>query len=341
VIIEVVLQIGNVSLPARCVLAPLAGVSDLPFRLITRSLGCGFAYTEMISARSLVYQSENTLKMLSTVPEDRPLGVQLLGNDPDVLRGALALLTEYRFDIVDFNAACPVGKVTGKGEGASLLREPRKLGALLKVIVDNASAPVTVKIRAGWDDTSLTAREAALRAEDAGAAGLCIHGRTRAQGYSGRVDYSVIVEVKKALHIPVIASGDALSPLLIKKLFDETGCDGVAIARGALGNPWIFRETAEFIGSGVLPERPSASDIASTMAEHFDLCCAFHGEHNGTKLFRKFFAWYGKGIFDVRSLRQRAFTARTKDEMMELIRELGTRERMSAPEAHYHPFFVE
>ncbi len=339
-IIDVVLQIGNVSLPS-CVLAPLAGVSDLPFRLISRSCGCGFAHTEMISARSLVYQSANTLKMLSTVPEDRPLGVQLLGNDPDVLRGALDLLAEYRFDIVDFNAACPVGKVTGKGEGASLMREPRKLGGLLRVIVENASVPVTVKIRAGWDDSSVTAKEAALYAEDAGVAALCIHGRTRAQGYSGRVDYSIIKEVKEAVGIPVIASGDALSPILIKRLFDETGCDGVAIARGALGNPWIFRETAGFLEGGALPERPSVEDVAATMERHLDLCCGFHGEYNGTKLFRKFFVWYTRGIFDIRPLRQKAFAARTREEMMELIKELGTRQRMPAREALYHHFFVE
>ncbi len=324
-----------------CVLAPLAGVSDLPFRLISRSCGCGFAYTEMISARSLGYQSGNTLKMLSTVPEDRPLGVQLLGSDPDVLRNALDLLAEYRFDIVDFNAACPVGKVTGKGEGASLLREPRKLGALLRTLVENASAPVTVKIRAGWDETSVTAKDAALYAEDAGVKAVCIHGRTRAQGYSGRVDYSIIREVKDALKIPVIASGDALSPLLVKRLFDETGCDGVAIARGSLGNPWIFGETAEFLGSGTLPERPSVGDIAATMEKHLDLCCVFHDEYSGTKLFRKFFAWYSRGIFDIRSLRQRAFTARTRDEMTGLIRELGARRRMPATEALYYPFLVE
>jgi tRNA-dihydrouridine synthase B len=333
-----VLHIGNVSLPSACVLAPLAGVSDLPFRLINRSCGCAFAYTEMISARSLVYQSANTLKMLSTLPEDRPLGVQLLGSDPDVLRRALDLLAGHRFDIVDFNAACPVGKVTGKGEGASLLREPRRLGSLLRVLVENASVPVTVKIRAGWDDASVTAKEAALHAEDAGVAALCIHGRTRAQGYSGRVDYSIIREVKEALRIPVIASGDALSPSLIKKLFDETGCDGVAIARGALGNPWIFRETAEFLQSGALPERPSVADIASKMAEHLELCCTFNGELGAIKIFRKFFVWYTRGIFDIRSLRQQVFTARTKEEMTDLIRELGTRQRMPAMDALYHTF---
>ncbi len=335
------LQIGDLKLSAPCILAPLAGISDLPFRMITRSRGCGFAFTEMISARSLVYQSSNTLKMLSTLPEDRPLGVQLLGQDGEVLRRAVNLLAGYSFDVIDFNAACPVGKVTSRGEGAGLLREPRKIGELLRVIVSNSTLPVTLKIRAGWDETSLTAREAALYAEDAGVQAVCVHGRTRQQGYGGRVDYDIIREVKEAVGIPVIASGDALSPLLIRRLFDETGCDGVSVARGALGNPWIFRETAEFLRTGMLPERPGIDDLAATMEEHLDLCCAFHEECNGTKLFRKFFVWYTRGIFDIRQLRQRAFTAGTKDEMMDLISELHTRERAASPEALYYPFLAE
>jgi tRNA-dihydrouridine synthase B len=335
-----VLQIGDLKLAAACFLAPLAGISDLPFRMINRARGCGFAFTEMISARSLVYQSQSTLKMLSTTPQDRPLGVQLLGNDPEILRKSVDLLADYPFDVIDFNAACPVGKVTSRDEGAGLLKDPRKIGQLLRVIVENASLPVTLKIRAGWDGASLTAKEAALYAEDAGIAALCIHGRTREQGYRGRVDYNIIREVKESVRIPVIASGDALSPLLIKRLFDETGCDGVSVARGALGNPWIFRETSEFFRTGSLPERPGIAELTSTMAEHLDLCCAFHDEESGTKLFRKFFVWYTKGIFDIRPLRQRAFTAKTKDEMMELIGELGTRERITSPEALY-PLFAE
>jgi tRNA-dihydrouridine synthase B len=336
-----VLQIGDLKLTAPCLLAPLAGISDLPFRMLNRSRGCGFAFTEMISARSLVYQSQSTLKMLSTLPEDRPLGVQLLGNDLEMLRKSLDLLAGYSFDVIDFNAACPVGKVTSRGEGASLLKEPRKLGELLQVLVNNSSKPVTLKIRAGWDASSLTAREAALYAQDAGIKAVCVHGRTREQGYSGRVNYGIIREVKEALDIPVVASGDALSPLLVKKLFDETGCDGVSIARGALGNPWIFRETFEFLRTGILPERPDMSEIVDAMEEHLDHCCAFHGEENGIKLFRKFFVWYTRGVFDIRPLRQLAFTARTKNEMMDLIGKIQTRERMPSPGALHYPLCSE
>jgi len=273
----------------------------------------------MISARALVYQSKTTEKMLTTNPDDRPLGVQLLGNDPGVILRALEILRKYPFDLIDFNAACPVNKVTRKGEGAAMLREPSKLGLALRALVENSHLPVTVKIRSGWDEDSVNAGEVALHAQDAGVSAVFIHGRTRAQGYRGKVDYRIIREVKRLLRIPVIASGDAFSPQLIKKMFDETGCDGVAIARGALGNPWIFRETAEYIKSGALHARPGIGEIIETMSRHLNLCCDYYGEKAGTVLFRKFFGWYAKGIPDVTSLRNKAFRAETKDLMREII----------------------
>jgi tRNA-dihydrouridine synthase B len=322
------LKIGNLTLSSKCILAPLAGISDLPFRLINRSLGCEFAFTEMINARALVYQNKVTQeKMLASLPADRPLGVQLLGSDPEVLSKALGMLPKYAFDLIDFNAACPVPKVTCRGEGASLLKEPQKLRDLLKVLVKNASVPVTVKIRHGWDDTSINAREVALYAQDAGIHGLFIHGRTRDQGYSGNVDYQVIREVKEAITIPVIASGDTLSPQLIKKMFDETGCDGVAIARGALGNPWIFKETFEFLRTGTIYQKPEMHELVDTMLNHLNLTINFHGESMGTMVFRKFFNWYTKGLFGIRPLRWRAFQAKTKNQMTEIIKEVSFTDR--------------
>jgi nifR3 family TIM-barrel protein len=300
----------------------MAGITDLPFRRIARSFGCAFAFVEMISARALVYQSKKTEKMLSTVPEDRPLGVQLLGNDPQVLMKAIEKLHEYRFDLLDFNAACPASKVTGKGKGAGLLKEPARLRDLLKVIVAEAHVPVTVKIRAGWDETTVNAREVALYAQDAGIQGLFIHGRTRAQRYSGRVDYGVIRSVKEAVAIPVIASGDAFSPLLVKKMFDETGCDGVAIARGALGNPWLFRSIPEFLRSGLSLPAPDRSEVADTMTRHLDSCISVYGEKVGTILFRKFFAWYTRGITGMKPLRDKAFRAETREQMVASVDEI-------------------
>lgn len=319
------IEIGSVRITSPCLLAPMAGVTDLPFRLINRSFGCGFAFAEMISARALVYTNARTLRMLSSGREDRPVGVQLLGDEIEIILKALEILRGREIDIIDFNAACPVSKVTRRGEGAGLLKEPERLKEILKAIVKHSDVPVTVKIRAGWDETSLNAKEIALRAQDAGIKGLFIHGRTRVQGYSGRVDYRIIREVKDSLGIPVIASGDALSPELIKKMFDETGCDGVAVARGALGNPWIFREVPEFLESGVKPVRPCLAEIVSTMKRHLHLCCEFYGDYPGTLVFRKFFGWYVKGIPDAKPLKERAFSAGTEEEMLTIIDEITIR----------------
>lgn len=297
----------------------MAGITDLPFRLLTRSFGCGFAFLEMVSARSIVHTSGRTRRMLTSVNDDRPLGAQLLGNDPEPLLKALEKILPFGFDVIDLNAACPVAKITQKGKGASLLKEPKRLKSLLEALVRHADVPVTLKIRAGWDKDTVNARDVALRAEDAGICALTIHGRTRMQGYAGRVDYAVIRAVKEALSVPVIASGDALSPQLIKKMFDETGCDAVAIARGSLGNPWIFRDAAEYLETGRIPERPAPEEIADTMRKHLDLNCDFYGEKKGTVLFRKLFPWYVKGLHDIRPLKEAAFKAETREQMICLI----------------------
>lgn len=313
------LRIGSLNLSSPVFLAPMSGITDLPFRLISRSFGCEFAFTEMISAKALIQESGRTERMLSTLPEDSPLGVQLLGNDADVLRKAVDRLMTHRVEVIDLNAACPVAKVTAKGEGASLMRDPGKLRSLLKALVNHAAVPVTVKIRAGWDEGSINAREAALEARDAGIHGLIIHGRTRVQRYSGRADYRIIREVKEALDIPVMGSGDIFSPQAVKRMLEETGCDGVAIARGALGNPWIFRETAVFLEKGVAPARPGIDEIADTMTRHLALFLDFYGRRRGPVLFRKFLVWYTGGIAHAKSLRERAFSAKTEDEMIAVI----------------------
>jgi tRNA-dihydrouridine synthase B len=317
------LSIGNIIIPSSCLLAPLAGISDLPFRLINRQHGCEFAFTEMISARSLVYDSRKTLQMLMRTVEDIPLGLQLLGSDPEVLGRAAELVSGMRdIVLIDINAACPVHKVVSKGEGSSLMKDPKLLQKIIRAVVENTSLPVTVKIRAGWDDTSVNALDIALHARDAGLSALTIHGRTRAQGYQGSVDYAVISQVKKALDIPVIASGDALSPPLIRKMFDETGCDGVAIARGALGNPWIFRETKHYLATGNILERPSVAELQSVMLRHLDMQCHYYGESRGTIMFRKLFSWYVKSLPNIKKLREKAFHAVIREQMAALIQEI-------------------
>ncbi|MBF0559466.1 MAG: tRNA dihydrouridine synthase DusB [Nitrospirae bacterium] len=319
VLYYVVLKIGNLRLLSPFILAPLSGISDLPFRLINRSFGCELAFLEMISARALVSKSRKTGEMLLSVPYDRPLGVQLLANDPDILEKALEITDAYKFDVVNINAACPVGKVTRRGEGAGLLREPRKLQELLKAAVKCSTAPVTVKIRTGWDESSINAKDVALSARDAGVQGLFIHGRTAAQGYSGKTDYRIIGEIKNSIDVPVIASGDILSPELAKKMFDETGCDGIVMARGALGNPWIFRQTAAFLKTWKADQHPGLAEIRATMLTHLQLCSDYYGEDNGTIIFRKFFAWYMRGLPETRPLREKAFHAKTTDQMVSVI----------------------
>jgi tRNA-dihydrouridine synthase B len=223
------------------------------------------------------------------------------------------------FALIDLNAACPVEKITRKGKGASLLKDAALLRSLLKAMVAHAAVPVTVKIRAGWDNDSVNARDIALYAEDAGVAAVTIHGRTKMQGYGGRVDYEVIRQVKESLSIPLIASGDAFSPQLIKRMFDETGCDGVAVARGSLGNPWIFRDASAYLEKAAIPDRPSSDEIAEVMQRHLRLNCDFYGEDRGVVLFRKLFAWYVKGLHEVRPLKHEAFYLSSAQEMAGLI----------------------
>jgi tRNA-dihydrouridine synthase B len=312
-------KIGNLKLKSNLILAPMTGVTDLPFRLLSRRFGCELAFIEMLNCRSVSYKSRKTHEMLSADPKDRPLGVQLLGNEPNVICKAMDVLKDFAFDILDFNAACPAKKVVRRGEGASLLKEPRKLNQLLKLMVKNSKIPVTVKIRAGWDKSSLNAREVALFAQDAGISALFIHGRTKMQGRSGQVDYTAICQVKKALEIPLIASGDILSPILVKKMFAETGCDAVAIASGVLGNPWIFRETEYFLKHGRLLEGPDKSEIVETMIEHLNAGVDFYGERPAVLKFHKFFTWYTKGFRKIRILREKLPHLKSKEELISTI----------------------
>ncbi len=313
------LKIGNFQLQSKLILAPMAGISDLAFRMLNRKFGCELAFVEMINSRSISYKSKKTKQMLSSLPNDKPLGVQLLGCEIEFIRKALDNIKKYRFDILDFNAACPARKVVRRGEGAGLLKDPGKLGRILKEIVKGIDVPVTVKIRTGWDKDSVNAQDAAKAAEDAGVNAVFIHGRTKMQGYSGVVDYEAIKAVKKALSIPVIASGDIFSPHLAKQMLDKTGCDGLIIARGALGNPWLFNEITEFLKNGRIIDRPAYKERVDVSIEHLNKCVDFYGEKNGVIIFRKFFNWYTKGFHNIKPLREESNRVMTRDGMVNIM----------------------
>lgn len=302
------------------ILAPMAGVSSLPFRIISREFGAQYAFLEMVHARSLSYGSKQTMELLSTNENDRPLGLQLLSKEEEYIKSAIKRLDEYKYkyDMLDFNAACPVRKISNRGEGAGLLQKPRKLKKLLKVIVKASSVSVSVKIRLGWDNSD-EACEIAMHAEDAGIDALFVHGRTKVQAYKGEVDYAAIGRIKKRLNIPVIASGNILSAKRAKQMFDETGCDGLLVARGALGNPWIFKEITTYLEKGILLKRPTIEEIADVMQRHFDLSVECFGERRGVVRFRKFYVWYTRGVTGIRPLREKVMRTITKEEMNKVI----------------------
>lgn len=320
-------SIGNIELPAPFVLAPLAGVSDLSFRLMSREQGCPFAFIEMISVHALTHTNRKTMQLLRTVPEDRPLGIQILGRDEEHIKRAMDIILPMGYDSIDLNAACPVKKVAKRGEGAALMKEPEALQRALSTVVRNSNVPVTIKIRAGWDTDSVNAPGIARMAEDAGASAIFVHGRTRAQQYKGTVDYSTIREVKAAVSIPVFGSGDVFSAELALRMMSETGCDGAVMARGAMGNPWIFREAIAAWRAEPIPPRPTIDEVADVMTRHLDMCIEQYGPASAVKVYRKFFIWYTKGLGNVKVLRLAAVRSSSIQEMrthIEQIRSTAT-----------------
>jgi tRNA-dihydrouridine synthase B len=316
------LKIGSLQLDTKILLAPLAGVSDSAMRLICREHGARFTFVEMINARAISFHSKKTKKMLKIDPRDRPIGVQLLGCEVPYVLKALDVLETFPFDVLDFNAACPVRKVCRRGEGAALMKDPKKLKTLLVAITKRwRRTPVTIKIRSGWDLDALNAPEIARIAEDAGVAAVFVHGRTREQFYRGAVDSDVIARVKRAVKMPVLASGDILSAPLARTMLERTGVDGLLVARGALGRPWIFREIEEYLELGRLPAPPSLEDILKTLTRHLELSIEEHGEKHAVPIMRKFVGWYLKGQPFVRPIRQRISGLKTPPDFFDALEE--------------------
>ncbi|MDD4202341.1 MAG: tRNA dihydrouridine synthase DusB [Candidatus Omnitrophica bacterium] len=310
-------SIGTLKLKYPIILAPLAGITDLPYRLFNRQFGCELAFTEMINSQSLAYRSNATFKMLEHPKEDSPLGLQLVAKDPDYLERSLDIAASYKFEIIDFNAGCPQKKVTGTGRGAALLQEPQKLCQLLKIITKKAKVPVTAKVRIGWNSSSDHVG-IAKAVEDAGCDAVFIHGRTRDQFYGKGVNYDKIREMKEAISIPVIGSGDVLDHDSAKEMLEQAKVDGLLVARGSIGNPWIFKELETLFDKKKKFTRPDPSALIKTMKEHLFIHCQYHGSKRGVLSFRKFFHAYTFGFKDIRKTRRIIDKISSYEKMLEV-----------------------
>ena len=313
------LKIGSLVLENRLCLAPMAGATDLAFRTIVRDFGCGLCLTEMVSADGLVRGMDKSFAFMRTMPSDRPLGVQIFGSDPDILAAAAAVVTEGSADLIDINMGCPVKNVTKRGAGAALLRDPERIDRIVRGVRKATPLPLTVKIRAGWDDRSINAPEVALIAQGAGADAIIVHPRTARQGFSGRSDWSLIGQVKSRLAIPVIGNGDIRCGQDALSMMRDTGCDGVMLGRGALGNPWLFRDALLLLNheNAVFPD---LSDRRRVIEEHLRLSEVLYGQSVGLKNFLAHFFWYTKGLPNISPLRRTAGSVRTLDALRDMIR---------------------
>ena len=316
------LQIGNVTLDNPIILAPMAGVSDLPFRLLCREMGAALVCMEMVSAKAIYYNNKNTDSLMEIHPDEVPASLQLFGSDPQILAEMAKRIEERPFSILDLNMGCPVPKVVNNGEGSALMKDPKLVEQILTALVRAIDKPVTVKIRKGFDDDHVNAVEIAKIAEACGVAAVAVHGRTRAQYYSGQADWDIIRQVKEAVSIPVIGNGDVTSPQKAEELVKQTGCDGIMIARGAQGNPWIFSEMITYEETGVLPERPSLEEIRDMMLRHARLQLKYKGEFIGIREMRKHVAWYTKGLKGSAKLREEINRVESYQELEELLFQL-------------------
>lgn len=300
------MKIGNVQLENNVCLAPMAGVTDLPYRLLCKEQGCGLVYTEMISAKAVYFNNKNTNLLMQIDEKERPVAMQLFGCDPDLMAEmAKKIVDEHsQIDIIDINMGCPVPKVVNNGEGSGLMKQPQLVGEIVKKVSRAIPIPLTIKIRKGFDDYLINAVEIAKIAEANGAAAVGVHGRTREQYYSGKADWDIIRQVKEAITIPVLGNGDVFTPEDAKAMLHETGCDGILIGRGAQGNPWLFKRIIHYLESGDLLPLPTLQEIVEMIQRHMAMLCAYKGEYIAIREMRKHISWYTKGLPGSANLRR-------------------------------------
>ena len=311
-------KIGNVELKNPVAMAPMAGVTDIAYRLICEEMGVGLATTEMVSAKAILYKNKNNAIILQTEAHEHPLAVQLFGSDPMIMTSMAEKISE-KFDIIDVNMGCPVPKIVGNHEGSALMKDPKLAFQILEMMCRVLKKPVTVKFRKGFDDAHVNAVEFAKMAEQAGVAAITLHGRTRSQMYSGTADWDIIRQVVDAVRVPVFGNGDIFTPQDAERMMRETGCAGVAIARGAKGNPWLLRRTAVYLETGELLPDPELAEKKRVILRHAELMLKYKGERIGIQEMRKHLAWYTAGLPGSSKLRNEMNSMQSFEELKELV----------------------
>lgn len=315
------MNIGNIELSAPLALAPMAGITDLPFRLICRRLGCGMTVSEMVSAKGLLYKNVKTTEMLRIDDGERPTAIQLFGSVPAELAEAARMVEASGADMIDFNMGCPVLKIVNNGEGSALMKNPQLAHDILAAMVKAVKIPVTVKFRAGWDDANRNAVEIARAVEAAGVSAVAVHGRTRQQFYEGKADWSIIADVKQAVKVPVFGNGDIFTVADGLRMLEQTGCDGLMIGRGADGNPWLFTALAAALRGEPLPQPPSLKERLAQAAEHLEMLIAYKNEVVAVKEMRRHISAYLKGMPHAAEFRGRFHKVDTQEQFSELLAE--------------------